>query len=118
MNYLPVGIDLSGKQVLVIGSTEKAFSLVRYLSEFSDHLTFLSSLPSGEILDFCRMHGVTVLQKSYSREELYGMDYVFSAPISGEEADDIAAICRTMGISLFTDGRPGKSDFFLMKGEE
>ena len=41
------------------------------------------------------------------------MDVVFN--VSGSEAliRDVSAICRTMGITLYTAGRPDKSDFML-----
>ena len=56
---------------------------------------------------------LSLLEHPYSREVLYGMDVVFN--VSGSEAliRDVSAICRTMGITLYTAGRPDKSDFML-----
>ncbi len=111
MKMLPVRIDLSSRQVMVIGSTHQAFRLVRYLSGFTDSLTLLSASPDRDTREFCSEKNISLLDRAYSREALYGMDVVFLASSSLEVTKDAAAICRTMGISLSVEGCPGKSDF-------
>lgn len=113
---LPILIDLSGRKVMVIGSGRAAGSLVCYLSHYTEDLTLLSSSPSEELKAMCAENDVRVLEKAYTREDLYGMDYVFCVSSSGQIRKDAAALCRTMGIRIYMQGDPGRSDFILEKG--
>lgn len=112
MEMLSVRIDLSGKSVMVIGSTPQALLLLKSLCGCTRSLFLLSSSPSDEIRAFCKDKQIPISESAYNREALFGMDYVFCASASEDVVNDTAAICRTMGIRLFSYGHPDKSDFF------
>lgn len=110
---LPVLIDLSEKHVCVIGDAPEAARYARYLSECTRYLSVLCEEGSEELKTLAEEGCLSLLEQPYSREVLFGMDVVFN--VSGSEAliRDVSAICRTMGITLYTAGRPDKSDFML-----
>ena len=110
---LPVLIDLSEKHVCVIGDAPEAARYARYLSGCTRYLSVLCEEGSEELKTLAEEGCLSLLEQPYSREVLYGMDVVFN--VSGSEAliRDVSAICRTMGITLYTASRPDKSDFML-----
>ena len=110
---LPVLIDLSEKHVCVIGDAPEAERYARLLAACTKHLSVLCEKGSEALQAMADEGRISLLKQLYSREALYGMDVVFN--ISGSEAliRDVSAICRTMGITLYTAGRPDKSDFML-----
>lgn len=118
MELLPALLDLSDKAVLVIGNGPDTFQLLRYLIRFSNNLTLLSPSVTEQEKDLCSSLNIRVIEAPYNRESFHGMDYVFNTSISPEVIKDTAAICRTMGITLFTGGHPGKSDFALNISDE
>lgn len=113
MKLFPVLLDLSCRPVMVIGSTPEAEDLAKSISAYAGRLTVLSESPSASLKDFCQKQGIRLLEKCYSREDLYGQDLVFLASSSKAVTRDAAAICRTMGIMLYVAGSPGRSDFAL-----
>ena len=110
---LPVLIDLSEKHVCVIGDAPEAERYARLLAACTKHLSVLCEKGSEALQAMADEGRISLLKQLYSREALYGMDVVFN--VSGSEAliRDVSAICRTMGITLYTAGRPDKSDFML-----
>ena len=110
---LPVLINLSDKHVCVIGGAPEAERYARFLAACTRHLSVLCEEASEKLEAMAGGGRLSLLKQSYSREALYGMDVVFC--VSGSEAliRDVSAICRTMGITLYTAGRPDKSDFML-----
>ena len=110
---LPVLIDLSEKHVCVIGAAPEAERYARLLAACTKHLSVLCEKGSEALQAMADEGRISLLEQPYSREVLYGMDVVFN--VSGSEAliRDVSAICRTMGITLYTAGRPDKSDFML-----
>ena len=110
---LPVLLDLSDKHVCVIGDAPEAERYARFLAACTRHLSVLCAEASEELQAMAGGGRLSLLKQPYSREALYGMDVVFC--VSGSEAliRDVSAICRTMGITLYTAGRPDKSDFML-----
>lgn len=110
---LPVLINLSDKHVCVIGGAPEAERYARFLAACTRHLSVLCEEASEKLQAMAGGGRLSLLKQSYSREALYGMDVVFC--VSGSEAliRDVSAICRTMGITLYTAGRPDKSDFML-----
>lgn len=110
---LPVLINLSDKHVCVIGGAPEAERYARFLAACTRHLSVLCEEASEKLQAMAGGGRLSLLKQSYSREALYGMDVVFC--VSGSEAliRDVSAISRTMGITLYTAGRPDKSDFML-----
>ena len=110
---LPVLIDLSEKHVCVIGDAPEAERYARLLAACTKHLSVLCEEGSEKLQAMADEGRLSLLKQPYRREALYGMDVVFC--VSGSEAliRDVSAICRTMSITLYTAGRPDKSDFML-----
>ena len=110
---LPVLIDLSEKHVCVIGAAPEAERYAMLLAACTKHLSVLCEKGSEALQAMADEGRISLLKQLYSREALYGMDVVFN--VSGSEAliRDVSAICRTMGITLYTASRPDKSDFML-----
>lgn len=110
---LPVLINLSEKHVCVIGDAPEAERYARFLAGCTSHLSVLCEKGSDELQAMADEGRLILLKQSYSREALYGMDVVFCVSGSEPLIRDVSAICRTMGITLYTAGRPDKSDFML-----
>ena len=77
------------------------------------YLSVLCEEGSEELKTLAEEGCLSLLEQPYSREVLFGMDIVFCVSSSELLIRDVSAICRTMGITLYTVGRPDKSDFML-----
>lgn len=110
---LPVLLDLSDRHVCVIGDAPEAGRYARFLAACTGYLSVLCEEGSEELQAMADGGRLSLLKQSYSREALYGMDVVFCVSGSEPLIRDVSAICRTMGITLYTAGRPDKSDFML-----
>jgi siroheme synthase-like protein len=110
---LPVLLDLSDKHVCVIGAAPEAERYARFLAACTRHLSVLCEEGSEELKTLAEEGCLSLLEQPYSREVLFGMDIVFCVSGSEPLISDVSAICRTMGITLYTVGRPDKSDFML-----
>ena len=118
--YFPLYVDLSEKKVLVAGSGPAALRALGALSAGNVRLFCLTdSDPLPPVLsELCRGGDLTVLQKSYEREDLYDMDYVICCLEDPGTVRDIFVSCRTLGIRICVPGDPAHSDFFLEPPEE
>ena len=118
--YFPLYVDLSEKKVLVAGSGPAALRALGALSAGNVRLFCLTdSDPLPPVLsELCSGGDLTVLQKSYEREDLYDMDYVICCLEDPGTVRDIFVSCRTLGIRICVPGDPAHSDFFLEPPEE
>lgn len=116
-SYLPVKIDLSGSNVLVLCRVIQAGSrilrTIRQLIECTDHLTVvcLSADTSAEML---AAQGIIDLRvKEYDRNDLFGSDLVICSHDDQAVLDDVHAACKTLGIRLSILSEPWRSDYIL-----
>lgn len=116
-SLLPVLIDLSQKQVILLAGEEsenEILSLLNTLHSCTGHLIVLTPLAPDRLKRLCGDLAIDLKEKPYDREDLYGADVVICASRSQDTRDDVHAACRTLGIRLSILTEPGRSDFILI----
>ncbi|MGI6089663.1 MAG: precorrin-2 dehydrogenase/sirohydrochlorin ferrochelatase family protein, partial [Bilifractor porci] len=72
--YFPFFVDLSEKQVVVIGAGSIASRRVRTLLSFADHITVVSPEATEEIAGLAAEGKIRWIKENYSRERLADAD--------------------------------------------
>ena len=105
MEYFPFFVDLQGKAGLVVGAGAVARRKVEKLLPFGARLRVVAP----EICPALReLPGVTLDQRLFRPEDLEGVDFAVAAAGSVQVDQQVARLCRRMGIPVNTaDGGEG-----------
>ena len=105
MGYFPFFVDLQGKAGLVVGAGAVARRKVEKLLPFGARLRVVTP----EICPALReLPGVTLDQRLFRPEDLEGVDFAVAAAGSVQVDQQVARLCRRMGIPVNTaDGGEG-----------
>ncbi len=111
--YFPLFVDLTKKDILVIGGGQIAARRIRVLSEFSDHLTVIAPDISEHIRTLCNTKMVGLIQRAFVPEDLKGRDLVFAATNDAELNRKICDLCREQRILFNACTDQTICDFFF-----
>jgi len=111
MKRLQISVDISGRQVFVVGEDNMAAAAVENLLPCGCSVTVISMRPRPEWEDESRSGKIRLIRKPYSRDQIMDAGMVFACAET-EVNHDIYAACRCLGIPVFTEGEPAKCDFF------
>lgn len=111
--YFPMFVDLTDKQVIVVGAGTIAKRRIRTLSEFTDHLTVIAPEVNRELLDMQASGLLTIKKKTYDREDIYGADLVIAATNDNQINSDIYSVCKCLGITVNVCSDKNKCDFYF-----
>ena len=92
--YFPVFIDLSKKQVLVVGAGKIASRRVRTLSSFTGNITVVAPQISQEIRELAVQYPMTLDERSFLPEDLEQKDMVLAATDDDTLNRRIASLCK------------------------
>lgn len=120
--YFPLYVDISKKDILVVGAGKIALRRIKTLLKFETHITVVGREVHPEIWSFAKaMDCIRVVQRQYEREDLAGRDMVLVCTDSGEVNREIAEICREKGILVNAADHKEQCDFYfpsvIMKDE-
>ena len=111
--YFPIFVDLTEKQVVVVGAGTIAKRRIRTLADFTDHLTVIAPEVNRELLDMEKAGLLTIKRKNYEREDIYHADYVIAATNDHQINSDIYSVCKCMGITVNVCSDKSKCDFYF-----
>lgn len=109
--FFPLFVDLSEKEILVVGAGTIASRRVRILCDFSKHLTVVAPGISPEIGELISLYGFQVEKRQFQEKDLEGKDLVLAATDDAELNREIAAMCRARRIPVNDSSEQSFCDF-------
>lgn len=107
----PMFMDLSEREIVVIGAGNIARRRVTVLSEFSDRITVIAPQTDPGIRTLAEKKMIRLVEKEYRREDLYGADIVIAATDDPALNDEIYSVCKCLGIMVNVISDKNKCDF-------
>lgn len=111
--YFPLFIDLSGKNILVVGAGKIALRRIRILAQFTERLTVIAPEIHPELEPLESSGKLNVFRKEFELSDLSGADLVLAATNDETVNDLIWRRCKELGIPVNVSSDAKKSDFFF-----
>lgn len=111
--YFPVFIDLSEKELLVVGAGKIAARRIRTLCGFAGHITVTAPEIAEEIRELALKYPLILKERVFEEEDLDGKALVFAATDNRILNREIAALCRTQGIPVNVCSEKEQCDFYF-----
>lgn len=111
--YFPLFVDLSDKQVFVVGAGTIAKRRIRALCHFTNQLTVIAPEVNPELNEMERAGEIRILRKKYESQDIYGADMVIAATSDHKINEDIYLVCRERGILVNVCSDKTKCDFYF-----
>jgi siroheme synthase-like protein len=109
--YFPVFIDLSKKNILVVGAGTIAARRIRTLCGFAGIITVVAPEIAPEIQKLAEEWPVVIRKRCYEETDLEGQELVLAATDDPDRNAKIARQCRERGIPVNVSSDQGLCDF-------
>ena len=116
MAYFPFMQNIDGKSFLVVGAGRIALRKIRFILQFTDHITVIThhtdpaELTAGKEEEFS---GIRILDREFLPEDLQNTDYCIASSDDKEDNRWIAQLCRWADIPVNVPDDPSQCTFFL-----
>ncbi|MGB9382502.1 precorrin-2 dehydrogenase/sirohydrochlorin ferrochelatase family protein [Candidatus Binatus sp.] len=100
MAYIPIFLDVTGRECVVVGGGEVAARKVESLLEAGAHVTVVSPRLSPPLESLVASRSVTHLARDYQRGDIRGCVLVYAATDDPKLHRDLAAEARALGIPV------------------
>lgn len=107
--WFPMFVDLTDKNILVVGAGRIAARRVRTLIQFCDHVTVVAPSIHPDIEGM----NVTLLRRPFAPDDLNGADLAVAATDDAELNAAIAGACRDRGIPVNVASDQRLCDFYF-----
>ncbi len=117
----PMFVDLREKKAVVIGAGKIATRRIRTLTQFCGNITVIAPEATEAVQALATDGQITLLDKTYERDDLYGADLVLAATDDTKLNDEIHSVCKCLGILVNVCSDQRKCDFQfpgIVKDEE
>lgn len=111
--YFPIFVDLSDKKVVVAGAGTIAKRRIRVLTDFTDHLVVIAPEVNPELKELEAEGKITILRKTFEREDIAGAAFVIAATNSNQTNHEIYAACKCFGIPVNVCNDKARCDFYF-----
>ena len=111
--YFPRFVDLTDKKVVIAGAGTIAKRRIRSMIEFTDHLYVIAPEVNKELKELEEAGKLTILRKTYEREDLYDASLVIAATNDHKVNQDIYAACKCLGIPVNVCQDRDRCDFYF-----
>lgn len=111
--YFPMFVDLSDRKVVVVGAGTIAKRRIRVLTEFTNCLTVVAPEVNQELKDLEAEGKLTILKKTYEREDIYDAALVIAATNDKHMNQDIYSACKCLGIPVNVCNDKTRCDFYF-----
>jgi siroheme synthase-like protein len=98
--YFPVYIDLSGRDILIVGAGTIAARRIRTLCGFADHMTVVAPVIREEITELADHYPITLCLREFRVEDLQGKSLVLAATNDRELNRQIWRQCKAQQIPV------------------
>ena len=109
--FFPFFADIRDKKAVVIGAGTIASRRIRTLTQFCGDIHVVAIKVSDGVQALAEEGLVTVYQKPYEREDLFGADLVLAATDDPKLNDEIHSVCKCLGIWVNVCSDQKKCDF-------
>lgn len=112
--YFPLFIDLSDKEVVVVGAGNIAARRIQTLCGFTEKITVIAPEASGAVLEMARRGAVRLLSRPFREGELSPKTYLtLAATDSAEVNRAVYRECREKGILVNVCSDRTLCDFYF-----
>ncbi len=111
--WFPMFVDLSEKNVLVVGAGEVAARRIATLTQFCGRVEVIAPRVNGQVEAEVRAGRVRVYRRCYDESDLEGRDMVLAATNNAELNAVIARACREKEIPVNVASDRALCDFYF-----
>ncbi|MDO4343687.1 MAG: bifunctional precorrin-2 dehydrogenase/sirohydrochlorin ferrochelatase [Eubacteriales bacterium] len=111
--YFPMFVDLSEKEIFVVGAGTIAKRRIRSLCNFTEHLTVIAPEVNPELNEMEQAGQIHILRKKYESSDIYKADMVIAATNDFKTNSDIYRVCKERGILVNVCSDKTKCDFYF-----
>ena len=111
--YFPVFMDLSKKNIVVIGAGNIAGRRIEALSSFTDNITVIAPEASEKVRGLIGRFGYSYIEKRYEKADILKADMVLAATDDPCVNDEIHRDCKEKGIPVNVCSDKDKCDFYF-----
>ncbi len=111
--YFPMFVDLSDKNIVVVGGGNIATRRVKTLLQFTRKVTAVAPILTPELVELGKTGMVNVLQRSVKHSDLTMAYMVIAATNDHKLNDEIYRVCKEEGIYVNIADDKEKCDFYF-----
>ncbi|MBQ9031582.1 MAG: bifunctional precorrin-2 dehydrogenase/sirohydrochlorin ferrochelatase [Parasporobacterium sp.] len=111
--YFPLFVDLSEKQILVVGAGKIASRRILTLAQFAGRITVVAPEIVPELEPLLQDPAVLFVRRPFEPEDLSGADLVFAATNDPKVNQQIGELARDLGIPVNVSHDQSLCDFFF-----
>lgn len=111
--YFPMFVDLSEKKVVIAGAGTIAKRRIRAMTEFTNRLVVIAPEVNAELKKLEEAGKLTILRKTYEREDIYDAALVIAATNDKKTNQEIYTVCKCLGIPVNVCNDKDKCDFYF-----
>ena len=112
-HFFPMFIDLSDKNIVVVGGGTIATRRISTLLQFTRNVTVIAPQCSSEVLEMAKLGQITLEQRPVKRSDFHMAYMVIAATNDRKLNDDIYRICKSEGIYVNVSSDREKCDFYF-----
>ena len=122
--YFPMFVDISEKEILVVGGGKIAARRIRTLLDFTVHITVITPALDEKLRQYADLEKFRWVQRKYRESDITGSDkpdIVLAATGDTEVNAEIGRLCRSLGICVNVADKKEMCDFYfpsIVKTEE
>ena len=122
--YFPMFVDISQKEILVVGGGKIAARRIRTLLDFTVHITVITPALDEKLRQYADLETFRWVQRKYRESDITGSDkpdIVLAATGDTEVNAEIGRLCRSLGICVNVADKKEMCDFYfpsIVKTEE
>jgi len=109
--YFPMFLDLTGKNVVIVGGGKTAVKRARTVLQFTRNVTVIADHVVPEMTELSRTGRITLHQRLVKRSDIQEAFLVLTATSDERLNDDIYRLCKDEGIYVNIQNDREKSDF-------
>lgn len=111
--YFPMFVDISQKDILVVGGGRIAARRVETLLKFAEHITVVSPELNDRFKELVQAKKVTWIARDFEENDLTGRDMVLAATNQHLVNQQVTKCCREQGILINTADDKTQCDFYF-----
>ena len=111
--FFPVFLDLSEKNILVVGAGKIASRRIHTLIDFAGLITVIAPDILEDVKALSERENIRIIQREYRQEDLDGADIVIVATTDVGLNIQIASECKKRGIPVNTSHDKSLCDFYF-----
>jgi uroporphyrin-III C-methyltransferase/precorrin-2 dehydrogenase/sirohydrochlorin ferrochelatase len=113
LRYFPIFVDLAERDVLIVGSGEKALQKLRLLSASPARIRVVAAAPDAALATFAKACGALLDERAFSPADLHGAALVFAASDDPALDAEVVSAAKAARVPLNVVDGPADSTFIM-----